>query len=94
MLDKRRIGSSELEVNAVGLGCMGFSHAYGAPTERNEATKMIRRAFDFLYSIIERGYLPMRILIGKKCCEDVRGFPGDRTSEIDSYINELSQTDF
>ena len=36
----------------------------------------------------------MRILIGKKCCEHVRGFPGDRTSEIDSYINELSQTDF
>ena len=28
----------------------------------------------------------MRILIGKKYCEDVRGFPGDRISEIDSYI--------
>ena len=37
MSDKRKIGNSELAVNAVGLGCMGFSHAYGVPTERNEA---------------------------------------------------------
>ena len=33
MSEKRRLGSSELQVTAVGLGCMGFSHAYGAPTE-------------------------------------------------------------
>ena len=53
MSDKRKIGNSELIVNAVGLGCMGFSHAYGAPTERNEATKMIRKAFDFGYDFFD-----------------------------------------
>lgn len=43
MDEKRKIGSS-LKVTPVGLGCMGFSHAYGAPTERKEAVRMIRRA--------------------------------------------------
>ena len=37
MDEKRKIGSS-LKVTPVGLGCMGFSHAYGAPTERKDYT--------------------------------------------------------
>lgn len=53
MSEKRRLGNSELSVAAVGLGCMGFSHAYGAPTERSEATKMIRKAFDMGYDFFD-----------------------------------------
>lgn len=34
-MEKRILGKG-LEVSAVGLGCMGFSHAYGAPTEYQE----------------------------------------------------------
>ena len=34
----------DLRVSAVGLGCMGFSHAYGAPTEEKEAIRRIRQA--------------------------------------------------
>ena len=45
MAEKRKIGNS-LEVTPVGLGCMGFSHAYGAPTARKEAVGMIHRAYD------------------------------------------------
>ena len=33
MAEKRKLGSSNLSVTAVGLGCMGFSHAYGAPSK-------------------------------------------------------------
>ena len=33
----------DLQVSAVGLGCMGFSHAYGAPTESGEAVRLLRR---------------------------------------------------
>ena len=36
----------DLQVSAVGLGCMGFSHAYGAPTEAGEAVRLLRRAGD------------------------------------------------
>lgn len=53
MSEKRQLGNSELFVTPVGLGCMGFSHAYGAPTERPEATKMIRRAFEMGYDFFD-----------------------------------------
>lgn len=42
----RQIG--QLTVSAVGLGCMGFSHAYGNPASDEDAVKMIRRAYDEL----------------------------------------------
>lgn len=51
-MEKRILGSS-LEVSAVGLGCMGFSHAYGAPTEHREAMQMIRSAYDLGYTFFD-----------------------------------------
>ena len=53
MLKKRKLGSSDFRVTPVGLGCMGFSHAYGAPTEKSEAVRMIRRAFDMGYDFFD-----------------------------------------
>ena len=53
MSEKRKLGNSELSVTPVGLGCMGFSHAYGAPTEKSEAVKMIRKAFDMGYDFFD-----------------------------------------
>ncbi len=50
---KTRILGSDFKVSAVGLGCMGFSHAYGAPMERNEAVRMIRAAFDIGYTFFD-----------------------------------------
>ena len=32
---QERILGKDLKVSAVGLGCMGFSHAYGMPTEKS-----------------------------------------------------------
>ena len=52
MDEKRKIGSC-LKVTPVGLGCMGFSHAYGAPTERKEAVRMIRRAYEVGYDFFD-----------------------------------------
>ena len=48
-----RILGADLEVSAVGLGCMGFSHAYGAPTEKNEAIRSIRAAYDLGYTLFD-----------------------------------------
>ena len=45
-MQKRILGKSELEVSAIGLGCMGLSFGYGPPTERQQAIKLIRTAFD------------------------------------------------
>ena len=48
-----RILGADLEVSAIGLGCMGFSHAYGAPTPRGEAVRAIRAAYDLGYTLFD-----------------------------------------
>jgi aryl-alcohol dehydrogenase-like predicted oxidoreductase len=45
-MKKRTLGKSNLEVSAIGLGCMGLSFAYGPATEKQDAIKLIRSAFD------------------------------------------------
>ena len=52
-MEKRRLGRTEMLVNPVGLGCMGFSHASGDPMERSEAVKMIRRAYELGYDFFD-----------------------------------------
>ena len=51
-MNTRTLGA-DLTVSAVGLGCMGFSHAYGAPTERSEAVRGIRAAYDMGYTLFD-----------------------------------------
>jgi aryl-alcohol dehydrogenase-like predicted oxidoreductase len=36
-----------LEVSAIGLGCMGFSHGYGSVPERSESIRLIRKSYEF-----------------------------------------------
>lgn len=49
----KRILGNNLEVSPVGLGCMGFSHASGAPTEKSVAVKTIREAYDMGYTFFD-----------------------------------------
>ena len=51
-MNTRTLGA-DLTVSAVGLGCMGFSHAYGAPTERSEAVRAIQAAYDMGYTLFD-----------------------------------------
>lgn len=43
----------DLRVSAMGLGCMGFSHACGLPTEAAEAERTIRAAYDAGYTFFD-----------------------------------------
>ena len=52
-MEMRRLGHSDLYVNPVGLGCMGFSHAYGLAMEKTEAVKNIRSAYDMGYNFFD-----------------------------------------
>ena len=45
-MQKRKLGSTNLEVSALGLGCMGLSYGYGPETEREQAITLIRTAFE------------------------------------------------
>ncbi|MGO8837121.1 MAG: aldo/keto reductase [Limisphaerales bacterium] len=45
-MQKRKLGKSNLEVSAVGLGCMGMSFSYGAPKDKQEMTALLRAAVE------------------------------------------------
>jgi aryl-alcohol dehydrogenase-like predicted oxidoreductase len=45
-MKKRILGKSGLEVSELGFGCMGLSFSYGPPTEKQQAIKVIRSAFE------------------------------------------------
>jgi aryl-alcohol dehydrogenase-like predicted oxidoreductase len=45
-MQKRTLGTSGLEVSALGLGCMGLSFGFGPATEKSEAIKLIRAAVE------------------------------------------------
>jgi aryl-alcohol dehydrogenase-like predicted oxidoreductase len=45
-IQKRKLGISNLEVSAIGLGCMGMSHGYGPPADRQQMISLIRTAFE------------------------------------------------
>jgi aryl-alcohol dehydrogenase-like predicted oxidoreductase len=45
-MEKRTLGKSDLEVSAIGLGCMGMSSAYGPAADKGEMIKLIRAAHD------------------------------------------------
>jgi len=45
-MQKRKLGSSNLEVSALGLGCMGMSFSYGPPKDKQEMISLLHAAVD------------------------------------------------
>lgn len=51
-MEYRTLGEN-LTVSAVGLGCMGMSHAYGAPADKKEMTELLAQAVDMGYTFFD-----------------------------------------
>lgn len=49
----RNLGLSGLRVSAIGLGCMGMSHAYGAPADKREMTELLADAVEMGYTFFD-----------------------------------------
>ena len=45
-MQQRKLGNSNLEVSAIGLGCMGMSWSYGPPKNKQEMTSLLRAAVE------------------------------------------------
>ena len=65
---KRKLGNSNLEVSALGLGCMGMSSGYGPASDKKEMISLIRTA-------VERGvtFFDTAEAYGPHECERILG---------------------
>ncbi len=52
-MEDRILGRNGLRVSAVGLGCMGMSHAYGEPADRREMAELIGDAVEMGYTFFD-----------------------------------------
>ena len=52
-MEYRTLGLSGLRVSAVGLGCMGMSHAYGAPADKREMMELLADAVEMGYTFFD-----------------------------------------
>ena len=52
-MQKRTLGKSNLEVSALGLGCMGMSSGFGPPSDKTEMIGVIRKAVELGYTFFD-----------------------------------------
>lgn len=45
-METRKLGTQGLEVSTLGLGCMGLNFGYGQVTDKKDAIKLIRKAYE------------------------------------------------
>lgn len=66
----RNLGNRGLRVSAIGLGCMGMSHAYGAPADHREMTELLAKAVDMVMtsSIQLKSMVRLTILTTMRSC--------------------------
>jgi aryl-alcohol dehydrogenase-like predicted oxidoreductase len=68
-MQKRKLGKSNLEVSALGLGCMGMSFSYGAAHDENEMIGVIHKAVDLGVNFFDTaevyGPFTNELLVGK-----------------------------
>ncbi len=68
-METRKLGKSGIEVSAIGMGCMGFSHGYGAIPAEAESIRLIRKAYELGCTFFDtaEGYGPYvnEELVGK-----------------------------
>ena len=82
-MKKRKLGS--LEVSAIGMGCMGFTHAYGSGPDEKEGIRLVHLAFelgcDFFDTAEMYSYFGNEEFVGKA----LKGLPRDKVVISDKF---------
>ena len=80
-MQKRKLGKSNLEVSAIGLGCMGMSFSYGPPKDKQEMTSLLRAAVERGITFFDTAEVYGPVLERRACGRSPRSLPrksGDR----------------
>lgn len=93
---QNRILGKDLEVSAVGLGCMGFTHAYGTAMDEKEAAKAIVAAVEMGYTFFDTAecYLGNRADGSLARNEGLGGRNAQAISEPDQAGNKMRRCPF
>jgi aryl-alcohol dehydrogenase-like predicted oxidoreductase len=62
-MQRRKLGRSNLEVSALGLGCMGMSQSYGVPPDKQAMISLIRTAVERGTTFFDTAEIYSRITI-------------------------------
>ena len=88
-MKKRKLGT--LEVSAIGMGCMGFTHAYGAVPEESEGIKLVHKAFELGCNFFDTAemysYFKNEEFVGKA----LKDLPRDKVVISDKFWPEKFQ---
>ncbi len=49
----RKLGKTNMDISAIGYGCMGLTHAFGTPLTKEEGADRIRQAYDMGYTLFD-----------------------------------------
>ena len=80
-MQKRKLGKSNLEVSAIGLGCMGMSFSYGPPKDKQEMTALLHAAVERGITFFDTAEVYGPFTERRTCGRSARSFPrqsGDR----------------
>lgn len=79
----RKLGN--IEVSAIGMGCMGFTHAYGAVPEEKESIRLVHKAFDLGCNFFDTAemysYFGNEEFVGRA----LKGLPRDKVVISDKF---------
>ncbi len=82
----RKLGN--LEVSAIGMGCMGFTHAYGTPPDEAQSIRLVHKAFDLGCNFFDTAemysFFGNEEFVGKA----INGLPRDRIVISDKFWPE------
>lgn len=95
---KYRILGKDLPVSNLGLGCMGMSHAYGAPSDKQEMARLLAQAVEQNRALLHdsartHNATPAQISLAWMLCKNPRLVPIPGTRKSDRLRENLGAAD-
>ena len=82
----------DIEVSAIGMGCMGFTHAYGKAPEEKEAIRLVHRAFELGCTFFDTAEMYSFFKNGEFVGKALKELPRDQVVISDKFYHTPSRT--